>query len=227
MRPYPVVSKLKTLPLRERPASRVSANVAACNVSELLAAVIGGSQQIEIAEALLTRFGWNLQRIYHAPLQQVASIHGVGESTAARIKAALALGMRLYEPEQERPVIRSPKDAAALVQYEMSLLEQEHLRVIVLSTRNHVLDIVEIYRGSVNTAHARIAEILKPAIERTAPAIIVVHNHPSGDLTPSTDDIRITQAIREAAKLMDIELLDHLIVGKGGYTSLKERKLGF
>ena len=224
---YPTISKLKTLPLREQPAYRVSANAAACSLSELLAAAIGGTQQIEIAEALLARFSGDLQRIYHAPIQQIASIHGLGESTAVKLKAALALGLRLCEPREERPVINSPADAAALVQHEMSLLEQEYLKVIVLNTRNHVLDIVEITHGSVNSSQVRVAEVLRPAVERNSPAIIVVHNHPSSDPTPSPDDIKITQAIREAGKLMDIELLDHLIIAKGSYVSLKEKRLGF
>jgi DNA repair protein RadC len=224
---YPTISKLKTLPLREQPAYRVSANAAACSLSELLAAVIGGTQQIEISEALLARFSGDLQRIYHAPIQQIASIHGLGESTAVKLKAALALGLRLCEPREERPVINSPADAAALVQHEMSLLEQEYLKVIVLNTRNHVLDIVEVTHGSVNSSQVRVAEVLRPAVERNSPAIIVVHNHPSSDPTPSPDDIKITQAIREAGKLMDIELLDHLIIAKGSYVSLKEKRLGF
>ena len=224
---YPTISKLKTLPLREQPAYRVGRNAAACSLSELLAAVIGGTQQIEISEALLARFSGDLQRIYHAPIQQIASIHGLGESTAVKLKAALALGLRLCEPREERPVINSPADAAALVQHEMSLLEQEYLKVIVLNTRNHVLDIVEITHGSVNSSQVRVAEVLRPAVERNSPAIIVVHNHPSSDPTPSPDDIKITQAIREAGKLMDIELLDHLIIAKGSYVSLKEKRLGF
>ncbi len=225
--PYPPISKLKVLPLREQPAYRVRANAAACSLSELLATVIGGAQQIEIAEALLARFNGDLTRIYHAHTTQIASIHGLGESTAVRLKAALALGLKLSDPAEERPVVNSPGDAAALVQHEMSLLEQEYLRVIVLNTRNHVLDIVEVTHGSVNSSQVRIAEVLKPAVERMAPAIIVVHNHPSGDPKPSPDDIQITRALVEAGELLDITVLDHLIIGKGSYTSLKEKKLGF
>jgi DNA repair protein RadC len=225
--PYPPISKLKVLPLREQPAYRVRANAAACSLSELLATVIGGTQQIEIAEALLARFSGDLTRIYHAHTTQIASIHGLGESTAVRLKAALALGLKLNDPAEERPVVNSPGDAAALVQHEMSLLEQEYLRVIVLNTRNHVLDIVEVTHGSVNSSQVRIAEVLKPAVERMAPAIIVVHNHPSGDSSASPDDIQITRALVEAGELLDITVLDHLIIGKGSYTSLKEKKLGF
>ncbi|MBT7989616.1 MAG: DNA repair protein RadC [Anaerolineae bacterium] len=225
--PYPPISKLKILPLREQPAYRVRANAAACSLSELLATVIGGAQQIEIAEALLARFNGDLTRIYHAHTTQIASIHGLGESTAIRLKAALSLGLRLCDPHEERPTVQSPQDAAALVQHEMSLLEQEYLRVIVLNTRNQVLEIVEVYHGSVNSSQVRIAEILKPAVERMAPAMIIVHNHPSGDPSPSSEDISLTRSLVEAGKLMDISILDHLIIGKGSFTSLKEKRLGF
>ena len=220
--------KLKSLPLREQPAYRVSQNAAACNLSELLAAVIGGPKQIEIAEALLTRFGGDTRRLYQAHPAELAVVKGINQATAVRIKAALNLGLRMNLPAEERPTINSPADAAALVQNEMSLLEKEHLRVILLDTRNHVLDIVEIYQGSINSSQVRIAEVFKPAVARTAPAIIVIHSHPSGDPTPSPDDVAVTRAIVQAGKLLDIETLDHLIIGQGGrWISMKERGLGF
>ena len=118
-------TKLKALPIRDQPAYRVSSNAATCTLAELLAAVVGGVQQIEVSEDLLARFGGDIQRIYKAHVSELASVRGVGQQTAVRIKAALALGIRLNEPVGERPVVNSPADAAALVQAEMSLLEQE------------------------------------------------------------------------------------------------------
>ena len=185
--PY-ILPKLKTLPLRDQPAYRVTSNAAACSLVELLAAVIGGAQQIEVAEGILARFGGDpsagsgqvVQRIYKAHVAELASVRGVGQQTAVRIKAALAMGLKLHEPAGERPAINSPADAAALVQHEMSLLEQEYLKVMLLDTRSRVLDIIEVYHGSVNAAQVRVGEIFKPAIQRMAPAIIVCHNHPSG-----------------------------------------------
>lgn len=220
--------KLKSLPLRERPAYRVSQNAAACNLTELLAAVIGGQRQIEISQALLARFEWDIRRLYLAHPKELATVRGIGPATAAQIKAALNLGLRLNLPNEERPTINSPADAAALVQYEMGLLEQEHLRVILLDQRNRVLDIVEVYQGSVNSAQVRIAEVFKPAVARMAPSIIVVHSHPSGDPTPSPEDVAVTRAIVQGGKLLDITTLDHLIIGQAGrWVSLKERGLGF
>jgi len=137
--------KLKSLPLRERPAYRVSQNAAACNLTELLAAVIGGQRQIEISQALLARFDGDIRRLYLAHPKELATVRGIGPATAAQIKAALNLGLRLIIPSEERPTVYSPSVASALVQYEMCLFEQEHLRVIVLDQRNRVLDIVEVY----------------------------------------------------------------------------------
>ena len=116
--------RVKLLPLREQPAYRVAQNAAACSLAELLSAVIGGAQQIEIAEALLARFG-DLRGLFRAHIAEIASVHGIGQQTAIRLKAALALGQRLLDPAEEQPTIHSPADAAALVQHEMSLLEQE------------------------------------------------------------------------------------------------------
>ncbi|MGD0878831.1 MAG: DNA repair protein RadC [Anaerolineales bacterium] len=220
-------TKLKTLPLRDQPAYRVSSNAAGCSLIELLAAVVGGAQQIEVAEGILARFGGDVQRIYKAHVAELALVRGVGQQTAVRIKAALALGLRLIEPAGERPVVNSPSDAAALVQYEMSLLEQEYLKVMLLDTRNRVLDVIEVYHGSVNSSEVRMAEVFKPAIQRIAPAIIVLHNHPSTDPTPSPDDIVVTRAMVQAGKLLDIIVLDHLVIGGSRFVSLKERGLGF
>lgn len=219
--------RLKTLPLREQPAYRVCQNASACNVSELLAAVIGGPKQIELAQAVLTYFNNDIHRLYQAHPAELAKVKGINQSAAVRIKAALNLGLRLNIPKEERPRINSPADAAALVQYEMGLLEKEHLRVLLLDRRNQVMDIVEIYQGSVNSSQVRVGEIFRPAIQRLASAIIVCHNHPSSDNTPSPDDVAVTRAIVQAGKLLDIELLDHLVISIKGFISLKERGLGF
>jgi DNA repair protein RadC len=124
-------------------------------------------------------------------------------------------------------VINSPADAAALVQYEMSLLDQEYLKVMLLDTRNRLLEIVDVYHGSVNSSQVRVGELFKQAVQRMASAIIVAHNHPSSDPTPSPDDVAVTRAIVQAGKLLEIDVLDHLIIGGSRFVSLKERGLGF
>ena len=220
--------KLKSMPLREQPAYRVAQNATACNLTELMAAVIGGQKQIEIAQALMARFDGDIRRLYQAHPVELAKVKGINQATAVRIKAALNLGLRLNLPNEERPTINSPADAAALVQYEMALLEKEHLRVMLLDQRNHVLEIVEVYQGSVNSSQVRIAEIFKPAIARMAPAIIVVHTHPSGDPTPSPDDVAVTRAIVQAGKLLDIacSIIWSSDMRASGYPS-KSAVLGF
>ncbi len=219
--------RLARLPAPEQPVRRVAERPSACNRVELLAALIGGPNQLEKAELLLAAFG-NLRSMAAATPDELAAIRGVGPQTAVRVRAALELGVRLAgETPEERPAIHSPADAAALVLPEMSALEQEHLRVILLDTRNRVLDIVRVYQGSLNSAQVRIGEIFRPAIRRNAAALIVTHNHPSGDPTPSPDDVAVTRAIVQAGKLLDIQALDHLIVAGGRFVSLKERGLGF
>ncbi len=110
----------------------------------------------------------------------------------------------------------------------MSFLEQEHLRVMLLNTKNQVLGISQVYIGNVNTSVVRAAEVFRPAIRQNCPSIIVVHNHPSGDPTPSPEDVAVTQQLVEAGKLLDIEMLDHIVIGSGNrFVSLKERGLGF
>ena len=220
--------KHKLLPLRERPVERVSTRADACTIIELLAALLGGPQPIETADALLAHFNGRLSDLRRAPAHEIADIPGIGQQNAARIKAAVELGLRLtLNTEEDRPTIHSPADAAAMLQHEMSALEQEHLRVILLDTRNRVIDIVEIYHGSLNSAQVRVAELFKPAIQRMSAAIILVHNHPSGDPTPSPDDVAVTRAVVQAGKLLDIDTLDHLVIGRGRFVSLKERGLGF
>jgi DNA repair protein RadC len=193
----------------------------------LLRVGVPGENAVQVGQRLLQEFG-GLAGIHRASFEQVCSQRGVGQAKTAQIKAAIELGRRLtLESPEERPSIHSPADAAALVQYEMSALEQEELRVFLLDTRNRVQDIVTVYKGSVNSSQARVGELFREAIRRNAAAIIFAHNHPSGDPSPSPDDIALTRAIVQAGKLLDIEVLDHLVIGHGRFVSLKERGLGF
>lgn len=217
---------IKYLPPQELPALRVAEAPTSCTQVELLAALIGGPQQLEIAGQLFQQFG-SLRALHQAFASEIAKIPGIGQKTAARVISALELGKRLVsETTVERPCIHSPADAANLIQYEMSTLEQEELWVLLLNTRNRVMEIEKLYRGSLNSSQVRVGEIFKAAIRRNAAALIVVHNHPSGDPVPSPDDVAITRAIVEAGQLVDIQLLDHLVIGHHGWVSLKERSLG-
>ncbi len=137
-----------------------------------------------------------------------------------------ALGA-LLRPDR-RESICGPQDVAGMLMVEMGRLEQEELRVVVLNTKNHVLDVVTVYRGTINSSAVRVAEVFKAAIRRNAAAIILAHNHPSSDPSPSSEDVAVTREIVEAGKLLGIEVLDHLVIGGGGqWVSLRERGLGF
>jgi DNA repair protein RadC len=218
--------KLKLLALRETPAQRSLTDSSACTNLELLAAVIGGPKQIEIAEAIVAHFKGDLHLLFQASVVELVSITGIGDATAARIKSALALSRRLSTSAMERETINSPSDAAALCS-DMSTFDVEHLRVIMLNTKSMVLGIADVYKGSVNSSQIRVGEVFRPALQRNAPSVIIVHNHPSGDATPSPDDVAVTRALLQAGKLLDIQVLDHLVVGHGKWVSLKERGLGF
>jgi DNA repair protein RadC len=124
------------------------------------------------------------------------------------------------------PVLRGLEDSNVF-RLPDSALEQEHLRVMLLDRRNRVLETVEVYKGSVNSSQVRVGEIFKEAVRKNASAVVVIHNHPSGDPTPSPDDVAVTRAIVQAGKLLDVEVLDHLVIGQGKWVSLKERGLGF
>lgn len=224
--------RIADLPSAERPRERLRQQGArSLSTAELLAVLlrtgVPGESAVRLGERLLGHFG-GLAGLQRADFDDVKSQHGLGEAKAATLKAAIELGRRLAVQEPgERPAIASPADAAALVQYEMAGLEQEHLRAILLDTRNKVIAIDEVSQGTLNSAQVRIAELFKAAIRRNAAALILVHNHPSGDPTPSADDIALTRQVREAGRLLEIEVLDHLIIGQGRYVSLKEQKLAF
>lgn len=196
-------------------------------IAILLRVGVRGENAVEVGQRLLKVFG-GIQGLHRAPFKELMNQHGMGEAKASQIKAAIELGRRLsVEAPEEKFVINSPADAAGLVQYEMSALEQEHLRVILLDRRNKVLEIVEVYKGSVNSSQVRVGELFKEAIRANASSLIVTHNHPSGDPTPSPDDVAVTRAIVQAGKLLDIDVLDHLVIGAGKFVSLKEKGLGF
>jgi len=221
---------LKEWPLRERPIERLyDVGAAALSDAELLAAVLGATgttNPMALARELLTHGGLlGLQRL---SIEEIAALPRMTRQRAAQIKAALELGRRLIltSPE-ERVQIKSPADAAHLMMIEMSHLDQEHLRVICLDTKNRVQKVHTIYIGSLNSSMVRIGEIFKEAIRLNSAAIILVHNHPSGDPTPSPEDVLVTRQVVDAGKLLDAEVLDHLVIGQGRYVSMRERGLGF
>jgi len=223
---------IKDLNETDRPRERLAKlGPGSLTTAELLAILLRvgmvGETAVQVGQRLLLTFG-GISGIHRASFDELRGQKGVKLAKAAQIKAAIELGRRLVqEAPEERPTVHTPADAAELVQYEMGALEQEELRVLLLDTRNRVQHVETVYRGSVNSSQVRVAEIFKAAIRRNAASLIVIRNHPSGDPTPSPDDVAITRAILQAGDLLDIKLLDHIVVGSGRFVSLKERGLGF
>jgi DNA repair protein RadC len=228
----PYTPTIKELPSSERPRERLlEYGVGALSTAELLAIILRTGTRDEnvilLSHRILARFG-NLAGMVQASTAEMISEHGLGPAKVAQLKAALELGRRmLVESPEERPQIRSPADAANLVMTEMGLLEQEQLRVILLDTKNRVLATPTVYKGSLNTSLIRVGELFRDAIRANCASLIVLHNHPSGDPTPSPEDVAVTRQIVEAGKLLDVEVLDHLVIGRQRFVSLKERGLGF
>ena len=220
---------IRDLPPTEQPLNRLyHAGSQSVSNAELIAAVLQTKDALDLAHDLLQLAGGNLLRLPHLTRVQLKQLSGIGDAQAARLQAALELGKRVLMAEtDEKPRVSSPADAANLLMYDMMNLEQEHLRLILLDTRNQVLEMPTVYIGSLNTSVVRIGELFKQALVYNAAALIVLHNHPSGDPSPSPEDIHVTRQLVEAGKLLDLEVLDHVIIGRNRWVSLKERGLGF
>jgi DNA repair protein RadC len=224
--------RLCDLPAEERPRERLyHVGERALSTTELLAIVIGSGHGndnvLQLAQLLLSDLD-GLSGLARASTHELRQVKGIGEVKAAQIKAALELGRRVTKsPRPERPIVRSPAEAANLLMPEMCNLEQEHTRAILLNTRNYVLSMPTIYIGSLNSTVIRVAELFRAGIRQNAASLIVAHNHPSGDPAPSPEDVAITRKMVEAGDLLGIELLDHIIIGRHAFVSLKDRGLGF
>jgi DNA repair protein RadC len=216
----------------ERPREKLKLRgAAALSDGDLLAIILNtgivGETVTDLAQRLLAQYG-GLRGLFRMDLIELAGVRGLGDAKAVRLKAALELGRRLAALSPEaRPQVGSPDDVANLLQIEMAALEQEQLRVVLLDTKHRILGARTVYQGSVNQAQVRVAEVFRDAVRQNATALVAVHNHPSGDPTPSAADVALTVELVRAGELLDIDLLDHLIIGQGRWVSLKRLGLGF
>lgn len=212
----------------ERPRERLAHyGAGALSTAELLAIIlrvgVRGISVVDLSQHLLVRFG-GLTGLSRASFRELCAENGLSTAKVSQLKAALEIGRRLQlESPQERPQILSPADAANLLMIEMQALEQEHLKVILLDTKHRVLEIPTIYKGSLNASVVRVGELFREAVRANSAAVIIAHNHPSGDPTPSREDMAITQQMVEAGRLLDIDVLDHIVIGQGRFVSLLER----
>ena len=216
----------------ERPRERLKLRGAASlNDAELLALILNtgvvGESVVPLSKRLLQENGGFLG-LMKLKLDDLVKLTGLGPAKSAKLKATMEIARRvLATGSDQRPSITSPDDIVNLVAIEMTALDQEQLRVVVLDTKHRVLTHRMVYQGSVNQAQVRIAEVFRPAVQLNASAIAIVHNHPSGDPTPSAADVSLTTEIAKAGELLDIEVLDHLVIGHGRHVSLRRLGLGF
>ena len=202
----------------------------ALSSAELLSIIIGtGSRDenaLQLSHRTLSTFG-SLPGVSRASITELTNIEGIGPAKAMKIKSAFELGRRLLAvTEEPQPKVTTPADAANLLMADMSTLEQQELRAIILDTRNRIIDTPTVYQGNYASV-LRTAEVFRTAIRVNAAAILVAHNKPNGDLSPSPQDVAATRDMVETGKLLDIQVLDHIIIGQQRWVSLRERGLGF
>ena len=209
--------KIREMPQDERPREKLlGRGAAALTDSELIAILLRtglpGANAVEVARQLLQRSG-SLSGLSRCTVKEIASIRGIGAAKAIQLVAAFGLGQRLANERLARQKLDSPELVYDLVAAEMRTLHKESLRVILLDTRYRLLQMEEISIGSVNESIAHPRDVFRPAVISSAYAVIVVHNHPSGDPSPSQSDHSLTRRLAEAAELLQIKLLDHIIIG--------------
>ena len=218
--------RIKDIEVSQRPRERLAKlGPGVLTDAELLAILLRvgkkGSSALQIGQRLLTLFE-GLGGLQKATFTELCHIDGVGPAKAAQIKAAVEVGRRLARiTPQERVIISSPQDVADQVQYKMAHLDQEELWILLLDSRNQLIRIEQLYRGTLNASSVRPAEVYRSGIRHNAAALIVVHNHPSGDPSPSPEDVQLTRTLIEAGRLIEMPVLDHVVVGSRGIVSIK------
>ena len=223
---------IRELPATERPRERLaSRGPAGLSAAELIAILWGsgarGRSAVDLAEDALARHD-GLTGLARASEIELEGLPGVGTAKAAQLSAAFELGRRLLADwPAGRWTVRAPRDVADRLVLQMGRLEREELRVVLLNTKNVVLRVATVYQGNVSSSLVRVGELFRDAVRLNASGVILVHNHPSGDPTPSPDDLNLTAEALAAGRLLDIDLLDHLIVGHDAWASLRDRGVAF
>jgi DNA repair protein RadC len=219
---------IRDIPSQERPRERLLKEGArALTNKEILAILLrSGTKKesaLQLAGKLLAEFD-GLTLLRTATIEELCKINGIGIAKAVEIQAVMEIGRRMHTlPTEEKYVIRSPEDVSNYVMEDMRFLTQEHFIALYLNTKNHVLHRHTLFIGSLNASIVHPREVFKEALRRSAASVICLHNHPSGDPTPSREDIEVTKRLNEAGKVLGVELLDHVIIGDRQFISLKEQ----
>jgi DNA repair protein RadC len=232
-RPNGAALSFKELPADERPREKLQLRgPGALSNAELLAIILNTGSQGEsvmaLAQRILAEGGGGLRGLMRRDLDGLVGVRGLGPAKAIKLLATIELSKRIaaLAPE-ERQQVKTPEDLAVLFTPALTALDHEELRVALLDTKHRVERVTTVYQGSVNAAQVRVAEVFKEAVRANAPAIAIAHNHPSGDPTPSAADVALTAELAKAAQLLDIDLIDHVIIGDGRWLSLRRLGLGF
>jgi DNA repair protein RadC len=221
---------VRDLPREERPRERLlKLGSDALSSMELLALVIGrgvpGKSVMSIAQELLSKFG-SVAAICEATVEELTAVKGLGPAKATQLKACFELGKRReLEPDRDRQEIKNPESIAKAVRHRVKDKAKEHFLLVILNTRNRITGVVTISVGTLNASLVHPREVFQKAIAHYASSVVLAHNHPSGDLDPSEEDLRITRRLVEAGKLLGIEVLDHIIITGKEHLSLKEKGL--
>jgi DNA repair protein RadC len=219
------------LPLSERPRERLSKlGSEALSSQEILALILGrgikGESVIVTAQKLISKFG-NLKNLASASIEELTQIKGIGPAKAAQIKATFELVKRLENPPDEasKSTVKSPEDVVKMARNLLKGKKKEHFLVLCLDTRNHLIKTSVVSIGSLDCSIVHPREVFKEAISSSAASVIFIHNHPSGDPTPSEDDIKMTKRLIEAGEIVGIEVLDHIIICDSEHLSMKAKNL--
>lgn len=222
---------VKDIPSSERPRERmIEFGPESLNNAELLAILLrtGSANEsvLTLAQRIISQIG-ELRGLYDITIEELTKVKGIGPAKAIQIKAAIELGKRVTKEHSlnRNNSIRSPKDVADYIMEDLRHLKQEHFVTLLLDTKNNVIAKETISIGTLNSSIIHPREVYKPAIKKSVSAIIVAHNHPSGDPTPSREDIEVTKRLKEAGEILGIDLLDHIIIGDSKYFSLKDKGL--
>jgi DNA repair protein RadC len=219
--------RIDEIPSGERPRERLKTlGAEVLSMRELVALVIGSGgarrSAMEIAEGVVAGMA-SARDLAGVSIERLARVQGVGFATACRLKAAVELGRRVVKASRgEVKIVKCPDDAAGLVMEDMQNLDREHFTVILLDSKNAVISVERVSIGTVNSSIVHPREVLKPALEKSATSIILVHNHPTGNTSPSREDIMITRRFEKCGRILGIEVIDHIIIGDGNYRSMKE-----
>ena len=229
---FPRGRVLREVPAAERPRERMELRGAGGLTSAELIGLLWGSgsrgrSAVDLAEDAIARFD-GLTGLARASGLELEGLPGIGNAKATQLQAAFELGRRLLADwPTARWAVRSPRDVADRLVLQMGRLEREELRVVVLNTKNVVLRVATAYQGNVSASLVRVGELFRDAVRLTGSGVILVHNHPSGDPTPSPDDLHLTAEALAAGRLLDIAVLDHLVIGHDAFVSMRDRGIAF